>query len=377
MSTSNEDEKLTYKEVKKKRIGEAKIARKWSFAILIVLIIVLVIGGFSIYNYIDRGLSPVDPDNSEIVEVEIPLGSSSEDIARILEENEIINNDLIFRMYVKFKNEAGFQAGEYLLAQNMELDEIIETLKTGKILVEPVFTVTIPEGFTIEQIADRFDEETSIDGEEFMEKMQDREYIESLISQYPSLLSEDILQEEIRYPLEGYLYAITYPFYKEEITVEEVVGMMLDETVNQLQPYMSQIQASDFNVHEAITMASLLEREAGGEEDRQMISGVFYNRLEDGEKLQTDPTALYAHGEHKERVLYSDLEIESPYNTYYVTGLPIGPIANFHQNSMEAALNPADHEYKYFVASYEGDVYYAETYEEHQQNIQEYRPPQD
>lgn len=377
MSTSNDDSKLTYKDVKKKRIGEAKVARKWIVTILLIVVIVLIIGGLSIYNYIDEGLSPVDPDNNEIIEVEIPLGTSTEGIASILEENNIINNSLIFRLYVKFKNESGFQAGEYLLAQNMKLDEITETLKTGKILVDPLYTITIPEGFTVEQIAARLGKETPIDEDEFLDKMQDRDYIQSLIGQYPTILGEDILQEEIRYPLEGYLFAITYPVYQENLTVEDIVNKMLTETSNQLQPFMTQIETSDFNVHEAITMASLLEREAVGKDDRKMISGVFYNRLEEGMKLQTDPTALYAHGEHKERVLYSDLEIESPYNTYHIQGLPIGPIANFHKNSMEAALNPEDHEYLYFVASYEGEVYYAETYAEHEQNIQEYRPPKD
>ncbi|MFC0014914.1 MULTISPECIES: endolytic transglycosylase MltG [Allobacillus] len=377
MSTSNDDSKLTYKEVKKKRIWEAKIARKWIITILFFVIIALIIGGLSIYNYIDKGLSPVDPDNKEIIEVEIPLGTSTEGIASILEEKDIINNGLIFRLYVKFKNESGFQAGEYLLAQNMELDEVIETLKTGKILVDPLYTITIPEGFTVEQIAARLDKETPINEEEFLDKMQDREYIQSLIGRYPTILGEDILQDEIRYPLEGYLYAITYPIYQEDLTIDDVVNMMLTETSNQLQPFMSQIEASDFNVHDAITMASLLEREAVSKEDRKMISGVFYNRLEEDMKLQTDPTALYAHGEHKERVLYSDLEIESPYNTYHIKGLPIGPIANFHKNSMEAALNPEEHEYLYFVASYEGEVYYAETFAEHEQNIQEYRPPKD
>lgn len=257
MSTSNDDSKLTYKDVKKKRIGEAKVARKWIVTILLIVVIVLIIGGLSIYNYIDEGLSPVDPDNNEIIEVEIPLGTSTEGIASILEENNIINNSLIFRLYVKFKNESGFQAGEYLLAQNMKLDEITETLKTGKILVDPLYTITIPEGFTVEQIAARLGKETPIDEDEFLDKMQDRDYIQSLIGQYPTILGEDILQEEIRYPLEGYLFAITYPVYQENLTVEDIVNKMLTETSNQLQPFMTQIEASDFNVHEAITMASL------------------------------------------------------------------------------------------------------------------------
>ncbi|SEP91953.1 endolytic transglycosylase MltG [Piscibacillus halophilus] len=369
-----------YSDLKNQRVKEAKISRKIIVVILTVIIITIAAVGYKTYTYVSDGLSPVDPDDDTIIEVEIPLGSSVDTIGEILEENNIINNATIFKYYLKFQNETDFQAGEYKLASNMELSEIVESLKTGKILVDPLFTVTIPEGTTIEQIAEILEEETGIDQEEFLDKMNDEEFIRSFIVKYPELLNEDeILQEDIRYPLEGYLFPVTYPFYEENPSIEYVVDIMLEQTNNRIMTYRQDMIEQNMSIHEAITMASLIEEEAVSEEDRNMISGVFFNRMNASPEmpLQTDPTVLYALGEHKERVLYEDLEVDSPYNTYENTGLPIGPIANFRENALQAALYPEEHDYLYFVADYDGEVYYAETLEEHNKNIQEHRPPQD
>lgn len=375
MTTSNHDEN----NYKIQRIKEARLARRVIIIVLMTLFIILVIGGFAAYNYIKHGLSPVDPDDQTIIDIEIPLGSSVDTIGKILEENEVINNGRIFKYYVKFKNESGFQAGQYKLSKSMTIDEIIESLKTGKILVDPLFTITFPEGSNIEEIANIIASNTSIERDEFIEKMLDVDYIKSLIAQYPMLLSEEILHEDVRYPLEGYLYAATYPFYDENPTIEDIVEVMLSQTDARIKPYLPDIEESNFTVHEMLTMASLIEKEAVTEEDRKMISGVFYNRmnLDQPMPLQTDPTVLYALGKHKDRVLYKDLEVDSPYNTYKYSGLPPGPISNFHENALQAALYPEEHDYFYFVASYEGDVYYAKTLQEHNENIAKYRPPRD
>lgn len=375
MTTSNHDEN----NYKIQRIKEARLARRVIIIVLTTLFIILVIGGFAAYNYIKHGLSPVDPDDQTIIDIEIPLGSSVDTIGKILEENEVINNGRIFKYYVKFKNESGFQAGQYKLSKSMTIDEIIESLKTGKILVDPLFTITFPEGSNIEEIANIIASNTSIERDEFIEKMLDVDYIKSLIAQYPILLSEEILHEDVRYPLEGYLYAATYPFYDENPTIEDIVEVMLSQTDARIKPYLPDIEESNFTVHEMLTMASLIEKEAVTEEDRKMISGVFYNRmnLDQPMPLQTDPTVLYALGKHKDRVLYKDLEVDSPYNTYKYSGLPPGPISNFHENALQAALYPEEHDYFYFVASYEGDVYYAKTLQEHNENIAKYRPPRD
>ncbi|WP_411953515.1 endolytic transglycosylase MltG [Alkalibacillus sp. S2W] len=369
-------------DIKAERIKEASMARRIIVIAILALIVIFLVGGYFLYNYIEEGLSPVDPDDDELIEVSVPLGSSVEDIANILEENNIISNATIFDYYITFKNETGFQAGDYQMSKSLSMNEIVETLKTGRVMVEPQFTVTIPEGTTLEEIAEIYGEETSIDAEEFMNKMTDEEFIQTLMEEYPDLLSDDILNEDVRYPLEGYLNALTYSFYEEDPTIDQVVRMMLDETRTQVFNYMDQIESRDLTIHEALTMASIIENEAPEADTRFMVSGVFYNRLrpEEGREempLQTDPTVLYAKGEHQERVLNEDLEIEHPYNTYQNRGLPPGPISNYRENALEAAVDPEYHNYRYFLHGDDGDIHYAETLEEHQANIDEHRPSND
>lgn len=349
-----------------KRCRDASIVRKVVFVFIIIFTVLIVYAGKSAYEFISTGLSPVDPDSQETVAIEIPLGSSSRGIATILEEEGLINNELIYRLYIKVNNYADFQAGDYQLSPSMTLAEISERLQTGTVARPSLYTVTIPEGRTIEEIAKLYENNANIDADEFMELMNDEEYIRSLIDLYPNLLSEEILQDEIRYPLEGYLFAATYPIYDEVPEIDVLIRMMLDKSNSVISEYYSEIlELEEFTVHEIVTFASLVEREARNEEERKLISGVFYNRLNEGMRLETDPTVLYALGYHKDRVLFRDLEIESPYNTYHVYGLPIGPISNFGVSSLESVFHPTETAYKFFVAAPDGQIYFSETHKEH------------
>jgi UPF0755 protein len=356
--------KNTYRNNLIKRSNEARTVRKIVSIIILALIVIIAIGGISGYLYIKSALEPIDPTNKENIEVTIPMGSSTSSIANILEENDIIKDARIFRFYIKFKNESDFQAGEYVFNQTLSLDEIIESLKAGKMMAEAVHTITIPEGKTIQQIATIYANQLSFTEDEFIEKVNDVPYIEELISEYP-ILTETILDPEIRVPLEGYLFAATYEFYEEEPTIEVVIENMLDKTMEIVVPFQDDIAAKEFTVHEAITFASLLENEARTEEQRKQIAGVFYNRLDEGMKLQTDPTVLYALGGHKDKVLLEDLKIESPYNTYVIDALPIGPISNFAQNALEAVFEPEESDFIYFLHDAEGNIHYSVTYDEH------------
>ncbi|GEN56055.1 hypothetical protein GCM10012290_09020 [Halolactibacillus alkaliphilus] len=354
------------------RAKEASITRKIVVVSLLVLLLLFGIGGKLVYDYITDGLSPVNEASDEQVVVDIPLGSSSSTIADILENNGIINNALIYRIYIKVNNVADFQAGEYTLSPSMTLAEVSDALQSGRVYEEALFYVTIPEGRTIEEIAGLLANNANIDEDAFLELMRDEDYIKSLIERYPSILSEVILDDDIRYPLEGYLFAATYPVYEENPKVESLVEQMLDRTEDVLLEYYGEIdELEQFSVHEIFTFSSIVEREARNEEERKLIAGVFYNRLEEGMRLETDPTVLYALGEHKDRVLFSDLEIDSPYNTYRVFGLPIGPISNFGVSSLDAVLNPTETNYLFFVAA-EGNIYYSETFEEHRRKANEY-----
>lgn len=354
------------------RSKEASTVRKIVFIILIAFLLLLLIGGISGYLYIKSALKPVDQKSDEQITVEIPIGSSTSTIAGILEENGVIKDERIFRFYTKIKNETEFQAGEYTFTPAITIDEIIESLKNGKVMIEPVHKVTIPEGLTVDQIAEIYSDKFEFTKEDFLNQVNDEAYIKELIASYPELLTETILDEEIRTPLEGYLFASTYDFYEEEPSIKSIIDMMLQQTQDVYSKYAADLEQMDFTVHEALTFASVVERETASDEQRKQISRIFYNRLDIGMPLQTDPTVLYALGEHNETVTYKDLEIESPYNTYYIDTLPIGPISNFAENSLKAVLEPAESDYLYFLHDSKGNIYYAETYNEHLKNKDEH-----
>ncbi|UOQ47350.1 endolytic transglycosylase MltG [Gracilibacillus caseinilyticus] len=369
---SQKKNKLTYKEISQQNAKEASIARKIIIIVLLLLSIILIIGGYSAYKFVEKGVSPVDPNSEETINITIPLGSSSSEIAKILEEKGVISNSLIYRFYVKFNNATGFQAGDYQLSPSMTLAEITAELETGSVQQDAVLRVTVPEGRNIEEIATIFADNAGIDQEAFLEKMNDQEYIKQLIDKYPTILTDEILNESIKYPLEGYLFPATYEFFSESPTIDKIITKMLEKTNNVVLAHYDQIEESDYNVHQVLTFASLVEEEAPTPEDRKKIADVFYNRMASDMPLQTDPTVIYAHGEHIPRLTYDHYEIDSPYNTYKVKGLPVGPISNFGESSITAVLKPDENDYLFFLADSEGTVHYSKSYEEHQELEKKY-----
>lgn len=364
-STANLDKKAIIREKMIEKEGEARVVRKIVFTISIILFLLVGVTIGSGYFYINSALKPVDPKNKKETNVEIPIGSSVTGIANILEEHGIIKDARVFKYFVKFKNESGFMAGEYALSPSMTIPNIIESLKTGKIEQEAVFQITIPEGKQLKEIAKIIAEKTGYNEEDVFAKLNDREYIKALMNKYPDLLTEEILAENVKQPLEGYLFPATYPFYKEDPKVEEIITTMLDQTAKVVSEYEGEMAEREYTPHKLLTMASLIEEEATEKLERDQIASVFYNRLESGMPLQTDPTVLYAQGEHKDKVLYKDLEIDDPYNTYKYPGLTPGPIANAGTVSIEAALHPAETDFLYFLATASGEVLFSKTLEEH------------
>lgn len=363
------EETHSKKEVIRKKMlehqSEARIVRRIVLTITIVTLLILIFIGGGSYLYIKSALEPVDKDSKVQKKVEIPIGSSVTGISEKLEASGIIKNAKVFKYYVKFKNEAGFMAGEYELSPSMEIPEIINRLKTGKVLQQAAFQLTIPEGKQLREIAQIMAKAVNKPEDEVFNQLNDRPFIQTLMAKYPDLLTTDILNPNIKYPLEGYLFPATYPFYKQNPTIEEMVVTMLDQTRKVITPYLADSSDEEITAHQLLTMSSLIEEEATEKADRKKISSVFYNRIEQGMPLQTDPTVLYAQGKHKERVLYEDLEVDSPYNTYKHKGLPPGPIANAGKDSLDAAVNPADTKHLYFLATAEGDVIFTNTLDEH------------
>ncbi|MFF5995568.1 endolytic transglycosylase MltG [Lysinibacillus sp. KU-BSD001] len=368
----NEAKKQEMLEKMRERKSEVKIVRKIVSIVALIFLLIVAIGGFAAYSYITSALKPLDPESTEEIAVEIPMGSGVTSISEVLEKNGIIKDARIFKYYAKFKNESQFQAGNYQMTKAMTLDEIIESLKTGKVYREPLFAITIPEGLNLEQIANVIEKKTDFTAEEFMTKVTDKAFIEMMMAEYPNLLTTDILGENVRYPLEGYLYPATYPFYEEKPTIESIIETMIAAMDTMVMNYKAGFEGLGMSVHEFVTFASLLEEEATAQTDRETIASVFYNRLDIDMPLQTDPTVLYALGEHKDRVLYADLEVEDPYNTYKHKGLTPGPISSPGKISLEAAISPSDTQYLYFLADKEGNNHFAKTYEEHLSNVAKY-----
>ena len=366
-----EEEKYDELDPKQK---EASIVSKIVFrtiSILTILMIIIVISGFF---YVKSATGPVDKNNEEDVEIDVPMGSSSSDIAVILSNNDVIKNEMIFKFYLKFKNKSDFQAGEYTLNQSMDFDEIIKELQSGKVVEEPFFKVTIPEGKAAEEIAELFAHKLDFSEDEFLDKLNDEEYIASLQEVYPDLLGDKVLNEDLLVSLEGYLFAGTYEIYEEDPSVEHIIEMMIAQTNELVESELDEIEDGDYSVHEILTLASIIERESKFDEDRPKVAQVFMNRLDEDMKLQSDITAAYANGEHKVLMTYDDIEIDSPYNTYVQTGLPPGPISSPSLESILAVIEPEgkDFEELYFYARPSGETIYTKSLEDHEEVKEKY-----
>ena len=353
-------------EIRAIRKKESKITRNIVRFFAILLAIIVIGGGAYGYYYISNALKPVDTKQTQTVEVEIPAGSSVKQISKILEDNKLIRNSKIFNFYIKFKNVAGFKAGFYQLSPSMDIDQILGQLADGgKDKSANVAKVVVREGETLTGIAEEVEKSTKYSKEDFMNKVQEQGFIDQLVQKFPRLFKDAQKAQNVRYFLEGYLYPATYDA-DENKTLQMIIEEMVAKTDSILSKYYAKISQGDYNVHEILTMASLLEKEGYKLEDRQKIASVFYNRLQKNMMLQTDISVLYALGEHKEVVTLKDLEVNSPYNLYRNRGMGPGPFNSPSEEAILAAIDPAQTDYEYFVADIQTkEVYFAKTYEEH------------
>ncbi|WP_270375330.1 endolytic transglycosylase MltG [Enterococcus thailandicus] len=375
----NKMEHTTTQEVMVKRKNlrkkEDKIVGKIILVIVITLLAIVVVFGFTTYKYVESGLKPLDNSDSQLVQVEIPSGSSNKQIGEILENDHVIKSGIVFNYYTKFKNLTGFQAGFYQMAPNMTLDEIGKLLQEGG-TAEPKEVadgkITIPEGYDIDQIASRVAKITGKDKQEFLDLITDDAFLKELYQKFPELLESSSQAKDVKYHLEGYLFPATYDYYKDT-SLKDLVIQMVEKTDSVMQDYYATIKQQNRTVQEVLTLASLVEKEGVKENDRKNIARVFYNRIESDMPLQTDISVLYALGEHKETVSYADTAVDSPYNLYTNPGFGPGPFDSPSEESIKAVLSPADNDYYYFVADIStGNVYFAKTYEEHLELVEKY-----
>jgi UPF0755 protein len=315
------------------------VTRNRVLAALVAVVVVVVAGVFAVGTalvYLDRSLP------ATAVQVIIPRGSTLSDIAALLESRGIIRNALSFRVLARIDHaDQEVRAGAYAFAPHETQAEILNELRSGGAQIAT--WVTIPEGFTAAQIAQRLQDEGIGRAAGF-----DRAF----------------------HGHEGYLFPSTY-LVPLAATPDQVTRMLTDQFAKELPPDAAQrARALHVTLAQAVTVASLVEREAKIESDRPLIAGVIYNRLHLGMPLQVDATIEYALPEHKSELSLRDLQIDSPYNTYQHAGLPPTPIANPGQPSLLAALHPAKTDDLYYVYCGNGHHVFAKTLAEHQANVE-------
>ena len=353
---------------------------------VLILLILLGAGGFFGLRYAESALQPVDPSSKQYMTVQIPDGSNAQEIGSTLEKSGVIKNGLVFTLYVKYKNYSELKSGYYNLQKSMSVEDVIKELQKGG-TPEPqevtLANLTIPEGYTLEQIAQTVgqlqgDFKEPLTAEAFLAKVQDETFIAQEVAKYPNLLESLPAKDSgVRYRLEGYLFPATYTI-KENTTVESLIDEMLAAMDKNLSSHYATIKEKNLTVNELLTIASLVEKEGAKTEDRKLIAGVFYNRLNLGMPLQSNIAILYAEGKLGQNISLSDdaaidTSIDSPYNVYTKVGLMPGPVDSPSLDAIESSINQTKSDYLYFVANVQdGKVYYSTTLEEHDRNVQEH-----
>ncbi|VIR92976.1 aminodeoxychorismate lyase [Streptococcus pneumoniae] len=352
----------------------------------LVFLALLSAGGYFGYQYVLDSLLPIDANSKKYVTVGIPEGSNVQEIGTTLEKAGLVKHGLIFSFYAKYKNYTDLKAGYYNLQKSMSTEDLLKELQKGGTdePQEPVLaTLTIPEGYTLDQIAQAVgqlqgDFKESLTAEAFLAKVQDETFISQAVAKYPTLLeSLPVKDSGARYRLEGYLFPATYSI-KESTTIESLIDEMLAAMDKNLSPYYSTIKSKNLTVNELLTIASLVEKEGAKTEDRKLIAGVFYNRLNRDMPLQSNIAILYAQGKLGQNISLAedvaiDTNIDSPYNVYKNVGLMPGPVDSPSLDAIESSINQTKSDNLYFVADVtEGKVYYANNQEDHDRNVAEH-----
>ena len=343
---------------------------------LVLIVVVAIIVAIVWYTNNTKAVSS-DPNEPKFM-VEIPKDTSISGIGDILKKNGLIQNDFAYKIFCKLYGFDNVMAGKYELSKNMSLTEIADTLEKGPDLKKYEINITFKEGTCIRKMAALLEEKTDIKADDFIAKMKDREYIKTLIEKYWFLEGLPVDDEQIYYPLEGYLFPDTYTFSGKDVSIETVVEKMLALMGEKLEPYKEQIKQSEFkSIHSIVTLASIVELEStngnvvGMEiSSRAGVTSVFYNRLKSGMSLGSDVTTYYAIQKdmHDYELRMSDLNSKNGYNTRAsgMNGkLPVGPICSPSIQSIIASIKPEKTDYYFFVADKNGDTYLTKTNAEH------------
>lgn len=309
-------------------------------------------------HILDQEFGRKHNDKISRMTISVDEQTSIKELAHILVDNGFISNAWYFQVEASLADiTPPFKPGQYTLSSNMSNSEILNMLSTDITSEEETVTFMIPEGYTIPQIALKLENEGIVSSNEFLKAVQGRDYDYAFLKDIP---------DHVTYKLEGYLFPDTYTIRKDA-TPEEIIVKMLNRFKEITDQYNTYITHADYNLHQILTIASMIEGEAKLNEERATISGVIYNRLSAQMPLQMCSTIQYLLDKRKTNLSYDDLKVENPYNTYLYKDLPPGPICAPGEASFKAALLPEAHNYYYFVVSdgESGTHQFSQTAKEH------------
>jgi UPF0755 protein len=302
---------------------------------------------------------PYQKFSSEGVFVDVPHGASRRAVARILANHGVVRSRLVFEALSRWRSRSTLQAGEYFFDHPVTSREVFDAIANGRVYVREL---TIPEGFSMFDIADLVQRQDFTSRENFLAAARNPALIRDLVPGAPSL--------------EGFLFPATYEFPRHPTGEQMVTAMVGHFRKEWAEIKEEQPNLSGLGLEQVVTLASLVERETPKPEERPLVAGVFVNRLHRRVPLQCDPTVVYAlelAGNYNGHLEARNLPFDSPYNTYRHIGLPPGPIANPSGASLRAALAPPETDYLYFVANTEGGHFFGRTLAEHNHNVSLYR----
>ncbi|MEL7647089.1 MAG: endolytic transglycosylase MltG [Sedimentibacter sp.] len=333
--------------------------------IAVLLVAIIAASAFMLMdNYMEENLEAVDMNDTAEIAVEIPSGSTTSDIAEILKENNLIKNIRVFKYHTeKTGADSRLKAGTYMLSRSMDADELLQALISGGDSGNTL-NITVIEGLTLEEAAKSISEQTGLGYESLSAMMKDANYFRD---DYEFLKDNPEIEN-----LQGFLMPDTYNVYKnssEEDIIRVLLSQFDDYYTAEIKP---KLENAKLDFTDTMILASIVEKEALLDEERDEVAAVFLNRLDINMKLQSCATVNYAQGEWKERLTYDDIAIDSPYNTYVVYGLPPAAINSPGRVSINAVLEPADADYLFFVAKGDGSHYFSKTYDEHIKAANEY-----
>jgi UPF0755 protein len=330
--------------------------RRVALFLLLIVIAAAVIGGW-FYLGASRSFKGYEGDEQF---VEIPQGSGTAVIGKRLADAGVIRDEVSFKLALWLSGTARhLQAGEYRFDHAMTPRQVADKIARGDVYVRPI---TFPEGLTAGQMAAAYESKEFGTAKEFLDATKNAALVSAI--------------DPGAKDLEGYLFPDTYKLPRHS-TAEQLVGRMVTSFMKALTPdLIDQAESRGMTVRQFVTLASIVEKETGNPAERPLVAAVYANRLKIGMGLQCDPTVIYAlerAGRYTGNLTRDDLHFDSPYNTYRYAGLPPGPIASPGRASLEAAANPANVPYLYFVSKNDGSHAFASTLEEHNRNVQEYQ----